>query len=109
LDSSADCRRPETLTPQRKRATAEQRELVSAKGARSLARENGVVPYKGQARHPLSLIGDCVQGMEAGDGRDPATGLDAQHESPTRQRRGAPGCRLPQVKNSIDGLLQDVP
>jgi hypothetical protein len=44
LDSSATCRRPQALTPQRKRATAEQSELVSADQARSLARENGVVP-----------------------------------------------------------------
>jgi len=33
-----------TVTPQRKRAMAEHRELVSAVQARSLARENGVIP-----------------------------------------------------------------
>jgi hypothetical protein len=36
LDSSAACRRPEILTPQRRRATAEHRELVSAIGREAL-------------------------------------------------------------------------
>jgi hypothetical protein len=44
LDSSTTCRRPQALTPQRKRAMAEHSELVSANQARSLARENGVLP-----------------------------------------------------------------
>jgi len=52
---AVDQRQAFTSSPQRKRATAEHRELVSAGQARSLARENGVISSKSQARHPLQL------------------------------------------------------